>query len=221
VTLVSDHYTQPLLAAGAGMWGIRAALVPFPMAEPGQGGMPAARAFAARVLDLGQPECLLAIERPGAAADGEYYNIRGRSITPWVAQADALFHLGEAAGLPRVAVGDGGNEMGMGKVLDRMPARAPHLVPVASSVSCDHLVTAGVSNWGAYGLVAGLSLLSKRNLLPTPGEEEGLLAALVAAGAVDGVTGRAEVTVDRLPVSALRECLEKLHRMVGQAIHPG
>ena len=69
---------------------------------------------------------------------------------------------------------------------------------IATVVSVDHLVVAGVSNWGAYGVVAALGRLTGGDLLHTPELERRLIAACVAAGACDGVTRRREPTVDSL-----------------------
>jgi len=71
---------------------------------------------------------------------------------------------------------------------------------IASLVRVDHLVVAGVSNWGAYGVVAALGHLTGHDLLHTPEVERRLIAACVAAGACDGVTRRREPTVDSLGV---------------------
>jgi D-glutamate cyclase len=65
-------------------------------------------------------------------------------------------------------------------------------------VPVDHLVVAGVSNWGGYGIVAALARLTGSDLLHTPETERRLIAACVAAGACDGVTRRREPTVDSL-----------------------
>jgi hypothetical protein len=97
-----------------------------------------------------------------------------------------------------VGIGDGGNEIGMGAVrakiarLDALRARIATVVPV------DHLVVAGVSNWGGYGIVAALARLTGKDLLHTPEIERRLIEACVAAGACDGVTRRREPTVDSL-----------------------
>ena len=69
---------------------------------------------------------------------------------------------------------------------------------IASVVRVDHLVVAGVSNWGAYGVVAQLSRLAGRALLHTPDDERRLIGACVDAGAVDGVTRLRAHTVDRM-----------------------
>jgi len=97
-----------------------------------------------------------------------------------------------------VGIGDGGNEIGMGTVrariarLDALRARIATVVPV------DHLVVAGVSNWGGYGIVAALARLTGSDLLHTPDIERRLITACVAVGACDGVTRRREPTVDGL-----------------------
>jgi hypothetical protein len=69
---------------------------------------------------------------------------------------------------------------------------------IASVVSVDHLVVAGVSNWGAYGIVAQLGRLTGQPLLHTPTDERTMIDACVSAGAVDGLTRRREPTVDAL-----------------------
>jgi D-glutamate cyclase len=89
-----------------------------------------------------------------------------------------------------------------------------------SIVSVDHLVVAGTSNWGAYGIVAELSRLAGRDLLHSSDEELRMLRACVDAGAVDGVTRRAEPTVDRLPSGAHTGMLELLRVAATTAAAP-
>jgi hypothetical protein len=97
-----------------------------------------------------------------------------------------------------VGVGDGGNEIGMGGVRARLAREGPLMARIASVVRVDHLVVAGVSNWGAYGVVAQLGRLAGQPLLHTPDDERKLIEACVSAGAVDGITRRRERTVDGL-----------------------
>ena len=99
-----------------------------------------------------------------------------------------------------IAVGDGGNEIGMGNVRARLARGGGLTARIASIVRVDHLVVAGVSNWGAYGIVAHLGRLAGRPLLHTADDERRLVEACVAAGACDGVTRRREATVDGLPL---------------------
>jgi D-glutamate cyclase len=99
-----------------------------------------------------------------------------------------------------VGVGDGGNEIGMGNVRTRLVRQGALMARIAATVTVDHLVVAGVSNWGAYGIVAHLGQLARQPLLHTPAQERELVAACVEAGASDGVTRRREPTVDALPL---------------------
>jgi D-glutamate cyclase len=99
-----------------------------------------------------------------------------------------------------IGVGDGGNEIGMGNVRARLVRQGALMARIAATVTVDHLVVAGVSNWGAYGIVAHLGQLAGQPLLHTPAQERELVAACVEAGASDGVTRRREPTVDALPL---------------------
>lgn len=142
----------------------------------------------------------VAIERCGRSADGRPRNMRGVDVSPWTAPLDDLFLAGPWI---RLAVGDGGNEIGMGKLPPGLIARTvPNGEKIACVTSCDRLVVAGVSNWGAYGLMAALAvarpdwaariatfLTAERDLVVTR-------ATVDKAGAVDGVTALREATVD-------------------------
>lgn len=147
---------------------------------------------------------LIAIERPGRAADGRYYSMRGIDLAPHVEPLDSLFGDGKPAGAVTIGIGDGGNEIGMGKVRPAVIAGIAHGATIASIVATDSLIVAGTSNWGAWGLVAGLAFLSERDLLPDEEVARRDLVRLIEAGAIDGVTGLGALTVDGLawPVHA-------------------
>jgi len=139
---------------------------------------------------------VVAIERCGRSPDGRPRNMRGVDVSPWTVPLDDLFLGGP---WQKLAVGDGGNEIGMGKLPAGLIARTvPNGERIACITGCDHLVVAGVSNWGAYGIVAQLSRLAGRALLHTPDDERRLIGACVDAGAVDGVTRLRAHTVDRM-----------------------
>jgi hypothetical protein len=159
------------------------------------------------------PTHLVAIERPGRAIDGGYYNARGASIAAVNAPLDALF-LRRRSGAVTIGVGDGGNEIGMGRVRARVVRDVPNGVKIASVVRTDHLVVAGTSNWGAWGVAAHLALATGRVLLHTPAEEARLTRAMVRAGAVDGLTGARQPSVDSLPLALHQALLETLRGLV-------
>jgi hypothetical protein len=115
-----------------------------------------------------------------------------------------------------VGVGDGGNEIGMGKVRARLVRQGALMARIASVVATDHLVAAGTSNWGAYGIVAQLARLTGEPLLHAPATERRLIAACVEAGAIDGISRRPEPTVDGLSLDVHAAFVEMLGMAVRQ-----
>jgi hypothetical protein len=118
-------------------------------------------------------------------------------------------------GLVTIGIGDGGNEIGMGKIPWAVICRnIPNGGLVACRVPTDHLIVCGVSNWGAYGLAAGVRLLrgaSAETDLFDLDREQALLEIMVEKGPlVDGVSGQPTVSVDGLPIEQYLEPLRRL-----------
>ncbi|NNE64647.1 MAG: DUF4392 domain-containing protein [Gammaproteobacteria bacterium] len=153
------------------------------------------------------PEAIVSIERPGQAADGGYYNMRGESISARTACFDSFMNM---ARCPTIAVGDGGNEIGMGKVSDAL--KDLNIVP--SATSCDELIVADVSNWGAYGIISFLSVWNDRDLLKEINPLN-ILKYISELGSVDGVTRINQLTEDGLPASDGESILLELRRACG------
>ncbi len=211
VVYVTDAVALPPLQAALKVLGEPSAVETFHVAHRVGGGPAAggARETARRLLAEHRPTHMVAIERPGRARDGHYRSARGLSLSEWNGALDELF-LAAPARTVTVGVGDGGNEVGMGTVRARV-VRAGGVFPrIASVVKVKHLVVAGVSNWGAYGIVAELARLTGRALLHTGEEEQAMVQACVDAGAVDGLTHRPEPTVDGLPLPVHIGMLELL-----------
>jgi hypothetical protein len=208
VAYLADPPVAPLLEACLRALGEPRDLVPVPAAA--EAAVRAARA----AVEAFAPTHLVAIERPGRAMDGGYYNARGLSVAGINAPLDAIF-LRRRAGCVTVGVGDGGNEIGMGRVRARVVRDVPNGAKIASVVRTDHLIVAGTSNWGAWGVTAHLALATGRALLHTPKDEARLTRAMVRAGAVDGLTGIAQPSVDNLPLGLHQALLETLRGLVG------
>jgi hypothetical protein len=164
---------------------------------------------------------VIALERPGPSANGRYHTMRGRDITESMIPAHSLFERGQEQ--PRavtIGIGDGGNEIGMGKIAhETITKNIPNGNLIHCRVPTDHLIVAGVSNWGAYALVAGIFVLRQvqRPGWPfDPDREREILEVMVRDGPlVDGVTGAQTATVDGLtwdeytkPLVRIREILE-------------
>jgi hypothetical protein len=170
--------------------------------------------YPADAIDVRRFDHLVAIERPGRAKDGRYYSMRGRDLSAWVGPVDELFLSANQQGIATIGVGDGGNEVGMGRVIADVERFIPEGQRIASTVRTDRLVVAGTSNWGAWGLLAGLSCLARQNLLPTDETALADVADAVRAGCVDGVSGRREATVDGLSETVYLSPLAELRRVV-------
>ncbi|NWZ76542.1 GLUCM protein, partial [Poecile atricapillus] len=175
--------------------------------------------------DPGRPrfDHLVAIERAGMAADGNYYNARKVNIKHLVDPIDELFLAAQTIpGVTTTGVGDGGNELGMGKVKDAVKKHIKNGDVIACDVEADFTVVAGVSNWGGYAMACALYVLrcceiherylrralgpprtQNRRLwlsaLPSITKEEQLLKTLVQLGVRSGKTASLEMEVDGLP----------------------
>ncbi len=200
VTYVTDECAEPLLRQWAG----DSEVIEFPIA-----GVAESTRRAAALLEQMSPSLLISIERCGRNRNDQYLNMRARDITPNTARIDYLFD----GTVPSIGIGDGGNEIGMGNLIDVIPT--VDSLPSDPAVSrVDRLVIASVSNWGGYGLTAALSHLAGRNLLPNAGDETAMVQSMVDAGAVDGTTGDAAPTVDNFSMEENGALLARLHRLV-------
>jgi len=148
---------------------------------------------------------------------GRCHTMRGLDITSSMRPAHLLFEAARSIRPPvrTIGIGDGGNEIGMGKLPWRVVRRnIPNGGLVACRVPADELIVCGVSNWGAYGLAAGvlhLLVVDEDTTLFSVEHERELLRVMVERGPlVDGVTGRAEVSVDGLEFERYAEPLRRL-----------
>ena len=197
VTYVTDACTAPVLRP----WANGAEVIEFPVTN-----IQESKQHAAALLERLQPALLISIERCGRNRNDAYLNMRGRDITPKTARVDYLFD----GRTPSVGIGDGGNEIGMGNLSAIIPS--VDTLPDDPAISqVDRLIIASVSNWGGYGLVAALSRLTNRSLLPSPAAETLMVREMVAAGAVDGTTGDAVPTVDNFSMDENGALLARLH----------
>ena len=194
VVLVSDKFSDGLLEAGAKVLGAPYSItVLSPVQEESD------RAID-ELLASFAPTQVVAIERPGSAIDGHRYSMRGEILDELVPSADRLLAPASARNYATIAVGDGGNELGMGHLRDSLMDRINLGELIFCDTEADHVIPAGISNWGAYALAASLAVLSGKHVLITPEDELAILEAQVAVGAVDGCTRKNEVSVDGVPI---------------------
>ena len=138
------------------------------------------------------PVCHFSIERCGKNEEGLYANARGKDIGLYTVALDEVFKIGSQT-RPSFAVGDGGNEIGMGNFKETIREKLP-LSPCV--VTCDYPIIASVSNWGAYGVIAYLEKMSGETLLPSFKEVDDYLHHIVELGSVDGIHVKNVKSVD-------------------------
>ena len=163
----------------------------------------------------------VSIERCGRSADGAPRNMRGLDISSYTVPLDELFTAGP---WETIAIGDGGNEIGMGSVPRRLIAQhIDHGETIACVTPARHLIVAGVSNWGAYALLGALAVVRpdwRGRLLACLHEEldKAILEATVNNGpAVDGVSRLRTMTVDNLDVTVHHNKLREIRALVEAA----
>jgi hypothetical protein len=148
--------------------------------------------------------------------------MRGEPLDLHVAPTHRLFELITELNLPitTIAIGDGGNELGMGRFLWEDMVAAIAAGPagkIACRVAADMALLAGTSNWGAYALALAVANLRGQRLTSPwlePAGQQRLLEVLVAAGAVDGRSRGAEPTVDGLTSEEYLQTLAQMWRLI-------
>lgn len=118
------------------------------------------------------PKAVIAIEAPGANSKGVYHSAKGYDLTKLEAKTDVLFEKCKGAGILNIAIGDLGNELGMGTINDHLRKYIPYMDKDgcscgcggggASEVAADYIITATISHWGVEALIAAVAWLHKK-----------------------------------------------------------
>jgi len=168
------------------------AVLPFPV------GGTAGKEAAESILDELQPTVCIAIERGGMNSAGIIHNMQGHDTGSSQAKLDYIFLAARKRNIALLAIGDGGNEIGMANIAAAVREHVPYgevcncpcgcgLVP---ATPVDVLVTATVSNWGAYAVAALLALITGDiHVAHTAGREARTLSATADAGFHDTISG--------------------------------
>ena len=165
---------------------------------------------------------LVAIERVAPGSDGKPHREHGWDMSRETAPLHLLFHeIGWDRRWTTIGIGDGGNEIGMGSLPAEIIAKdIPNGPLIAAQTPSDYLIVAGVSNWGAYGLLGSIASL-RPDIAPallsyfTRDKEREFLAAAVDIGqAIDDSRidrpGRLQMSVDRIPVEQHADLVEAI-----------
>lgn len=175
------------------------------------------------LLAQGMPAAVISIEAPGANDVGVYHNAGGLDVSALEAKSVVLWEKLRALGVPSVAIGDLGNEIGMGKIADHIRSFVPFTAHGECSCGCkggilaastaDSIITATCSDWGCYGLMAALAYLKKdMEILHHEEMESEVMRVAARSGfidmtgsllpGIDGFSTRMNVGI----VSLMRQC---------------
>lgn len=130
-----------------------------------------AEAQADEILKKATPKAIICNECPGANKKGEYHNAIGLTVTELEAKQDALFIKAQQMGILNIAIGDLGNELGMGTISETLEKYIPYAREGACNCPCgggiavatkaDNIITATVSDWGCYAMIAAIAYLKE------------------------------------------------------------
>lgn len=183
-----------------------------------------AQSLAERLLETYQPGAVVAIEVGGMNEQGEIHTFRGEVVTDNNPKFDYLFQAALDAGILTIGIGDGGNELGFGSIHDQVAQEIPKGEEakgggIAPVTPVDVLVSAAVSNWGTYGIVACLALLEGNvSLAHTLEQEQRLLERASQQGLIDGISGYVQPSVDGLDASIHQSAIALLEQIVVSAL---
>lgn len=126
---------------------------------------------AERIINTVMPKAVVSIEAPGANACGVYHNAIGLEVTQLEAKMDVLFEKLQERGVLNIAIGDLGNEIGMGAIEETLKKYIPYANEGSCKCGCgggiavktkaDNIITATVSDWGCYAMIAALAYLKE------------------------------------------------------------
>lgn len=162
-------------------------------------------AAAVDIFDRQNPAAVIFVERDGPNEAGHYHGVRGDRRPPGtVADIYRLADEARQRNVLTVGIGDGGNEIGFGKIreavaglLPRGGLSQPDETGIVTVTGTDVLVSASVSNWGAYAISGALAIALGDDTLAHSGDREhAFIVACIAAGALDGATARPVLAVD-------------------------
>jgi hypothetical protein len=174
------------------------------------------------------PAYCIAVEAAGANKYGIYHNAAGIDVTALQSKSDVLFTRLQKEGVPALAVGDLGNECGMGTLGSHLFSYVPYTAEgrcscgcgggIAAAACADTVLSATVSNWGAWGIVSALAYLARKTTaLYTPALEEQVLAAANRCGLID-MYGEAIPAVDGMNLTKNKAIITLMNECVLSAL---
>lgn len=174
------------------------------------------------------PKAVIAIEAPGANSKGVYHNAKGLDLSQLEAKTDILFRKCQEAGVYNMAIGDLGNELGMGAIREHLEKYVPYMEKngctcgcgggSAAAVEADEIITTTISHWGAEAVIAATAWLWKRpELIHSKDMEIEAIKTASNCGMVD-MYGWLDYCIDGIELQFHVELLEMMRSCVVSAL---
>lgn len=198
VVLITDQHTGPLLKALLARENLKIPVLAMPIQHT-------EKAWEA-LFKTYRFDHLMAIERPGKNKDGQLLSSSGVNFTEDAPDFDLAFSPPFNQKYTTSAIGDGGNEIGMGCLADFLDPQ------ISAKSKTNHLIVSGSSNVGAHALCLLLSLMTKSTVDLTAylKSEEERLRLISDLGAVDGLLKKVAMSVDGVPLTHYLKTLSLL-----------
>ena len=214
VIVVEERYVESMKAICSA-----AGLKPFPLKSVKEGpgriavqGFPReegrAEVAAETIMRTMKPSALISIECDDRNKKGVYHSASGNNITANQAKLPILFELAARSNVFTAGIGDFGNEIGMSTLTETFEKLTPSHFScncgcgggIVSATRTEASIIANISNWGAYGLEAALSLvLGNSEAMHDPLTETRVLEETARVGYVDPAAGFVGPSADGAP----------------------
>lgn len=186
--------------------------------------MDKADARADEILAMARPAAILATEAAAANYLGVYHNALGVDVTDMEAKTDVLFKAAQKAGIPTFAIGDLGNEIGMGAIAGHIEMWIPRASKnlkeqcILADTAADTILTATVSDWGMNAVIAALAFLKGNlDILHSDEMQKDAIVAASRAGMVN-MYGDLNPAIDGFDVDLNVTILHMMRRLIEYAL---
>lgn len=148
-----------------------------------------------------EPTAVIAVEMPGPGKDCHCYTFQGHPLPQeMIVKGCVLFKHAQQRNILTIGFGDGGNELGMGKLAETTVRTVSNGSKIACLVPADLTVAAAISNWGTYGVAAALAVAEEQPQLMQQLNLQRIVKRIIDFGGVDGKTNRPVIQEDGVPI---------------------
>ncbi len=178
---------------------------------------------AAEIFKTLNPVAMITVEKAGRNSKGVYHTSPGGDMSASTAKVDILFDMLRENNRLTIGIGDYGNEIGLGSVIEAVKKIAPTAIcckcpcggGIATMVEAKVPVVAAISNWGANGIIAALAmLLNDFTVLHDSDTEYRMIEQCCLSGACDGVTVKPSFSVDGITIEGHVAMNRLLHEVI-------